>query len=469
MSKLLFGAFLLVMVSLVACFGDAATPEVSETPEPTSAPVPTSTPVPTATPRPTSTPTPTPTPTEEATGSESRMAPAGEAITPLSLGDPQVFLSGLSDIERACLLESFDLQGLFTVLQSPDLATARQMQDLNLCIRDSTVLQVFLGSFVGQTGPLSPETSACLRTGFTGVDVRSMMMSEPTEEDQQMAMAGNTGAFLLALSCLNDEEWAAAGVGLGMTPLDRQSQECAMEALGGQPGMTTALQSGEGIGFFAILRASLQCGVQMQGPVATVSTPTAYGFGAIAPLNIDNPTVLLSQLSASEQTCISSNWNSEELGLILTAPGFANPGEPEQVLQCFSDETVLRLFLTGMLAMQQPLSVETSACIRGGVQGTDIRAMMAAGIGGDEETAMVESMSASFLILSCLNDAEWQAASVASGMDPGQRENMQCAVQAMGGPEAMAQALQSEDGTGIFSLMAAALQCGLQMELGPGG
>ena len=397
------------------------------------------------------------------------MAPAGEPITPLSLSDPQAFLSGLSDVERACLLESFDLQGLFIVLQSPDQATARQMQDLNLCIRDSTILQVFLGSFVGQTGPLSPETSACLRTGFTGVDVRSMMTSEPTEQDQQMAMAGNTGAFLLAMSCLNDEEWAAAGVTAGMMPGDRESQNCAMEAIGGQPGMTTALQSGGEIGLFAILRASLQCGVQMQGPVATVSTPATPGLAAIAPLNIDDPATLLTQLSPTEQSCISSNWNAEELNLIFNAPGFANPGEPEQILQCFSDETVVRIFVTGMLGLQQPLSAETSACIRGGMQGMDLRPMMAAGIGGAEEPDQFAGMSASFLILSCLNEAEWLAASGTLEMDPGQRENMQCTVEAMGGPEAMAQALQSEDGSGIFTMMAAALQCGLQMEFGPGG
>ena len=467
MSKLLIGALLLVMVSLVACFGEAATPEITETPEPTTALEPTSTPTPTSTPPPTSTPTPTATPDVE--GSESRMAPVGESITPLSLGDPQVFLTGLSDIERTCLLESFDLQGLFTVLQSPDLATAKQMQDLNLCIRDSTLLRLFLGSFVGPSGPLSPETSACLRTGFTGVDIRSMMMSEPTEEDQEMAMAGNTGAFLLAMSCLNDEEWAAAGVTLGMTPLDRQSQECAMEALGGQPGMTTALQSGDGIGFFAILRASLQCGVQMQGPAATVSTPSTSGLGGIAPLSIEDPATLLSQLSAQEQTCISSRWNAEELNLIFNAPGFANPGEPEQILQCLSDDTVLRIFVTGTLALQQPLSAETSACIRGGMQGMDLRSMMASGIGGAEEPDQIEGMSVFFLTTSCLNETEWLAASGALQMDPGQRESMQCTVQEMGGPEAMAQALQSEDGTGIFSLMSAALQCGLQMEMSPGG
>ena len=467
MSKLFIGALLLVMVSLVACFGEAATPEITETPEPTAAPEPTSTPVPTATPRPTSTPAPTP--TEDVSGSESRMAPAGEAITTLGLGDPQVFLSGLSDVERACLLESFDLQGLFTVLQSPDLATARQMQDLNLCIRDSTILQVFLGSFVGQTGPLSPETSACLRTGFTGVDVRSMMMSEPAEEEQEMAMAGNTGAFLLAMSCLNDEEWALAAIANGMTPIDRESQQCAMDALGGQPGMTTALQSGDGIGFFAILRASLQCGVQMQGPVDSVSTPSTPGLGGIAPLSVEDTATLLSELSAGEQTCISSQWNQEELNLIFNAPGFANPGEPERILECLGDETVLRIFVTGMLGLQQPLSTETSTCIRGGVQGMDLRSMMAAGIGGAGEPDPFAGMSTLFLTLSCLNEAEWQAGSAATGMDPAQRENMQCTVEAMGGPEEMALALQSEDGSGIFTMMAAALQCGLQMELGPGG
>ena len=470
MSKLLFGAFLLVMVSLVACFGDAATPEITETPEPTTAPEPTSTPTPTATPRPTSTPRPTP--TEEASGPAPMVTPDGEAITPLSLGDPQAFLSGLSDVERACLLESFDLQGLFTVLQSPDAATARQMQDLNLCVRDGTTLRLFLGNFVGQTGPLSPETSACLRTGFAGIDIRSMLMPESTEEDPQMTMARNTGAFLLAMSCLNEEEWVAAGVNLGMTPLDRQSQECAMEALGGLPGMITALQSGEGIGFFAILRATLQCGVQMPGPTVVTgpSGPSApSGFGAIAPLNIDDTATFLTQLSPTEQSCISSQWNAEELDLILNAPGFANPGEPEQILECLSDDTVLRVFVTGMLGLLQPLTVETSVCIRNGLPGIELRVMMAAGIEGTGEPDQFSGMSAFFLITSCLNDDEWRASSATTGMDPGQRENMQCAVQAMGGPEAMAAALQSEDGSGLFTLMGAALQCELQIDLSPGG
>ena len=54
-------------------------------------------------------------------------------------------------------------------------------------------------------------------------------------------------------------------------------------------------------------------------------------------------------------------------------------------------------------------------------------------------------------------------------MQPGERENLQCVMDQLGGPEGMGEALGSEDGSGIMAFFGAAITCGLQMEdMSPG-
>jgi hypothetical protein len=104
------------------------------------------------------------------------------------------------------------------------------------------------------------------------------------------------------------------------------------------------------------------------------------------------------------------------------------------------------------------------------MEGIDLRSIMMAGNAGDEQTAMVGSMSAMFVTISCLNDEDFEVLAPVLGMDPGERETQMCVIETLGGPEAIATALQAEDGSGIITLMTAALSCGLQMEgIAPGG
>ena len=202
-------------------------------------------------------------------------------------------------------------------------------------------------------------------------------------------------------------------------------------------------------------------------PGPTGETPMqASGPGSIAPLNLEDPKAFMSGLSDAEQSCISENIELERLTALLGAPGLASPGENAALAECLEDETLMRLFLTGLLGESGTLSEETSACVRAGIAGIDLRAMMFA---GNEETAMVGGMAAFVLTLSCLNEEEWQAASPALGMSPGDREGLQCVLEELGGPEGMAQALHPPDGGPPIDFFNAVTECGIPMGAGPPG
>lgn len=84
---------------------------------------------------------------------------------------------------------------------------------------------------------------------------------------------------------------------------------------------------------------------------------------------------------------------------------------------------------------------------------------------------MIGSMSAFMLTLSCLNEEEWQAAAPALGMNPGDRERLQCVLEELGGPRGMAALLGSQDENILMELTAVQAECqpGTETQEAPGG
>ena len=205
-------------------------------------------------------------------------------------------------------------------------------------------------------------------------------------------------------------------------------------------------------------------------PTATAQVPEqSTGTGAIEPLSLDDPLAIASQLSESELTCLTGVAELGRLMEIFAAPELASTEEQTQLFGCLEDETLLRIFLTGIIEGAGSLSVETSACIRTGMEGVDLPTAMLAGIAGDEEAAMGTSMSAFFLALMCLNEDEWNGAAAGLGFAPEERENLQCVLDELGGPEGFAETLSAGDEGAFFALFGAATGCGVQMEGDPGG
>ena len=67
------------------------------------------------------------------------------------------------------------------------------------CLQDETILRMVLGSFIEYAGPLSPKTSERIRTSFTGIDQRSVMLAALRGDDQHgMTLAAKTALVLCA-------------------------------------------------------------------------------------------------------------------------------------------------------------------------------------------------------------------------------------------------------------------------------
>ena len=193
----------------------------------------------------------------------------------------------------------------------------------------------------------------------------------------------------------------------------------------------------------------------------------------LAPLDSEDADAFLAEVSDSERMCLSDNIPSDRMAMLATTPELATEAESEAFLGCLEHNTRLRLLLTPVLNATGPLSVESSACMRSSYGDTDLAALMSSvtadpGTGPEAEAAMAQAMVTFFVSLSCLNEEEFQAASVAMGLAPGERENFLCVLDQVGGQDALA-ALLTPSAEFPAELFQAALGCQFQMGGPPPG
>ena len=505
-SKLLFFAALIALVAIMACGGDdpteapestpaseptaaptaapvapatpraeptqAPAPTDTQAPAPTDAPVPTATTAPTAAPAPTATAAPMATPVSTAEPAPTEAMASSNVIRPLKLEDPLSIASELSEAELGCTAGVAPIERLLQIFDAPETGTPEELSQLFGCFEDETVLRMFLTQLIGLSGPLSEESSQCVRTGLAGMDVRSVMLSG-SRGDPATAMVGSMSALFLTVSCLNDDEFATSAPALGFNPDDREGLNCLMEAMGGPEGFAASVAPGNQDAILALFGAAAQCGLEMEGApgmmggpseVLPPTTGTEPGPGEGVDRQMDALAGVFAGLSDSELACIAGVGISPEMLQDPSVVDSATPEQQGQVLGCLENETVTSLFLSGFVGNPSQLSDETSACIRTGMEGIDLRSVMLAGSAGDEEAAMVGGMSAMLLTVSCMNDEEFAVSAPALGFNPDDREGLDCVMEQLGGPEGFAATLAPGDQSGIFALLTAAAQCGLEMQ-----
>ena len=175
-------------------------------------------------------------------------------------------------------------------------------------------------------------------------------------------------------------------------------------------------------------------------------TATPASQGVLAPLRLQDSGAMLSELSDAEKECIGEN-----------------PERQARFFGCLEDETLARIFLAGFVPGPEPLSQETSDCVRAAFEVIDPRAVMTAGIEGDPGRAMAGSMAALSVTIACLNNEEWDAAASMTGMGPEEREGMRCLLDQLGGPGEMAAAMIAAGEGHFTNLPRAGAKCGLDM------
>ena len=145
------------------------------------------------------------------TTSEPKTLSPGDVITPLDLSDSEAALSRLSKPEISCLEQVAGPGRLDEILRDARVPVPEDEAWIVACLGDETLTGVFLAMLLWDSGPLSQETSACLRTEFEWVDLRELM-TEDTRGQEQDDRAGATffSGYFTAIACLNQGEWDAA-------------------------------------------------------------------------------------------------------------------------------------------------------------------------------------------------------------------------------------------------------------------
>ena len=258
MSKLLVVTVLVAIAALMACSGGDPTRAPTATTAPAPAETHTATPLPTATA--TTAPTPEPTATTALEPTATPVPPG--VLAPLQALDTSALLSELSDTELACIGDN--PEKVARSLAGPGSAPREEQAKLIGCLEDETLARIFLAGFVPGPGPLSQETSDCVRAGFAVIDPRTVMTSG-IEGDPGRAMAGSMTALSVTIACLNDEEWDAAASMMGMPPDEREGMQCLLDQVGGPGEMAEAMiAAGEG-DLTDLAQAGADCGLDM-GP-----------------------------------------------------------------------------------------------------------------------------------------------------------------------------------------------------------
>ena len=214
--------------------------------------------------------------------------------------------------------------------------------------------------------------------------------------------------------------------------------------------------------------ASIGTPTSTPSPLPTVTsgpTPTPSPPRALAPLSIQNAQGVRSALSQAELDCVG---DPERLARTLAGPGTAPREEQAQFIDCLEDETVARLLLAGFVPGTEPLSLESSACVRKSFDVIDPRTVMTAGLEGDPGAAMAGSMAALAVAIACLNDAEWEAAAPGLGIGPQEWAGMQCLMAALGRPGKMAAAMSAAQEGDFPALARVGAECGLDLGPPPG-
>ena len=262
-----------IVAAAVRTILEATAEAQANQPPPTATPAPTATPEPSPTPTavPTLPPTPEPPPASGATGTDGGDPGSADVLAPLPINDLEAFLSEISDAERACLTQNPDVppDRMGQLASNPELATPEERAIMLGCLEHDTELRLMLTPVLAATGPLTVESSACLRSNYEDVDLEELMggtMGEPGDDvAAQQAMARGMIMFFVSLSCLNEDEFASAGQVMGIAPGEYENFQCVLEAAGGQEGMVAMMSPGAEFPA-ELFQAAFACGMQMEGP-----------------------------------------------------------------------------------------------------------------------------------------------------------------------------------------------------------
>ena len=237
----------------------AESESMSATSEPANSPVPAATPIVVGTPGDASG-----TPPNVATSTPTGPPP----LAALPVSNSASFLDDLSESEKTCVIAGVPPDRLSVLLDDPESATPDERSALVGCLDNDTQLRLFLTPVLSATGPLSAESSQCLRNSYSNTNVGALMLATiitpGSNADPEAALATAMVSSMLSLSCLNESEFRSAGPAMGAGSEDYESFQCVVDYVGGTQSMAQLMHTGGGFPA-PLFEAAFACDVQLSG------------------------------------------------------------------------------------------------------------------------------------------------------------------------------------------------------------
>ena len=246
-----------VEAALTKAGESAPTMEATDTAAPPPAPTPTDVP-------------PSPTPTVSSPFPPPAPADDAEPLPALAMDDANAFLASVSENEPNCLFGAIPPERLGAVLQSPELADEADRSAVLGCPDHDIRLRLLLTPVLSPAGPLSADSSECLRNSYADTAPRQLLStiaspSDPGSPGESAEVAAMVN-FMVSLSCLSEEEFQVTAPAMGMALEERENFEGVLERVGGQDALAALLTPAAEFPV-ALLEAALECQVQMLGPL----------------------------------------------------------------------------------------------------------------------------------------------------------------------------------------------------------
>ena len=199
------------------------------------------------------------------------------------------------------------------------------------------------------------------------------------------------------------------------------------------------------------------------------TTPTPALPGVLSPLGLQNLEAT-GELSDTELACIGDL--PKTMAQVLASQWPEARDELRRLIACLSAETLSRLFLSGLVTGPEPLSLETSGCVRAAFAVIDPQEAMTVGIEEDPQMAQrarASSIAVATTVTVCLTDEEWERAT--PGIQIGSQEwaaqervDQRCLMEALGGPGKMAETMRAVAEGDFTKLDEAETACELHRE-----
>ena len=188
------------------------------------------------------------------------------------------------------------------------------------------------------------------------------------------------------------------------------------------------------------------------GPETETPAPETQDDQTLTPFTGHSPDEIFQSLSQAERDCIQENFTTDQREQMLTLLASDPPNQENtaMMMQCAQEKTLLRVFVTITVRGPDPVTPQTSSCIRDGFSKTDLGnriRTMAEGPNpqGKEWDDAKDTIADSMIMLYCLDETDWERAGPDGALEQ-ERRMINCVVDTVGGPENIREHMEAKPG-----------------------